>query len=686
MNKKTECIQRPYPDLFSPIMIGKYKVKNRIVSSPHSGGPNLYRAGDDGYSNFTETAAQYFGAIARGGAGIVHTGHLGVDPRFMLGSNCETFNFFSEKSIQEHALPVMHMMTDLIHTYGALAGFELNHCGHYGTPIQGNKLIGPMDCTMPNGMEVQAMDRAEMERVADYFAKAAYIGKRGGYDIINVHAAHNWLLGSFLSPLTNTRDDEFGGNWENRARFPRMVLERIRDAIGKDMLLEIRFSVSEIVAGGITLDEAANTLEMLSDIVDIVQCSAGKVHNMLASGYTFPMPYMAPGCNAHLAGEMKRRLGDKIIFETIGGINDPEMADSLVKEGTVDLVGMARTFIADPDWAEKARCGQSDEIRPCIRCLRCLNYATPPQTGTSICTVNARRIIPHELAPSQFKYPQRSKKVCVVGGGAAGMAAAIELSQKGHKVSLYEKSDKLGGRLSFSDYVEFKDDVKRYRDYLINCVKKAENVQIHMNTEATPDIIASEKPDAVVVALGAEKFIPNIPGAKGENVIHAVDIYGNESKLGNKLVIVGGGFVGCEACVHLQTMGKTIDVIEMTGELMAEAKAIKEERFFTEYYMTHEFNMNRTDLVDIKEIDRVHIHLNTCCVEVTDRGVYVEKDGQRSFIEADTVIMSTGFRPNHALVESFCNTAFDVIEIGDCDNVADLLNTSTGGYRAGMQI
>lgn len=680
--------QCPYPDLFSPIQIGKFRVKNRVVSSPHSGGPNLYRTAGNGYSNFTETAAQYFGAIARGGAGIVHTGHLGVDPRFSLGSNQELFNFFNkEEHLHEHTLPVMHMMTDLIHTYGAIASLELNHCGHYGTPVDSDqKLIGPVSCISSKGKEVVAMDRAEMERVADYFANAALIGKRGGYDMINVHAAHNWLLGNFFSPLGNTRDDEFGGNWKNRARFPRMVLERIREAIGPDMLIQMRFSVSEILAGGITLDEAANTIEYLSDLVDVVQCSAGKIHNVMASGYVFPMPYMQHGANAHLAAEMKRRLNGKVVFETIGGINQPEMADQLVRDGMVDLVGMARSFIADPDWAEKARCGHADEIRPCIRCLRCLNYANPPQTGTSVCTVNARRVIPHPLNPSLFTYPNHKKHVAVIGGGAAGMAAAVELSRKGHDIELYERSDKLGGRLFFADHVVFKEDVKRYREYLTNLVNKAENIHVHLNTAMSPEQVKAENFDAVVVAIGAKEFIPPVPGADGKNVIHAMKLYGNEDKLGSKIVIVGGGFVGCEACVHLQSMGKTVDVVEMTDELMSEAHAIEEERFFTEYYMTHEYTMDRTDLVDVPEIDRVKIHLSTRCVEVTDKGVVVEKDGQRSLIEADTVIMSTGFRPDKALVESYRGTAFDVIVIGDSDHVADLLNTSTSAYRAGQQI
>ena len=674
-----------YPDLFSPIIIGKTRIKNRVVSSPHSGGPNLYRAGDDGYSNFTETAAQYFGNIARGGAGIVNTGHLGVDPRYYLGSNCEMFNFFSKDHLHEHSLPVMHMMTDLIHAYGAVASFELNHCGPHGTPVNGGKLLGPMAMTMPNGFDVKAMDKSDMEQIADYFANAAYIGKRGGFDMINIHAGHSWLIGCFFSTINNKREDEFGGNWENRARFPRMVMERVREAVGPDMLIEMRFSVSESIPGGITLDEASKTIEMFSDIVDVVQCSVGKIHNLLAGGFLFPMPYMEHGCNAGWAKEMKARLGGKVVIETVGGINEPEMADAFVREGYTDLVGMARSFIADPDWAEKARRGCPEDIRPCIRCLRCLNYANPPQTGTSICTVNPRRIMPHPLP--QPEYPaKQNKNVAVIGGGPAGMMAALELANKGHNVTLYEKGPALGGRLAFADHVVFKEDVKRYRDYLAAQMEKHASIHVELNTDATPAFIASKKFDAVVVAIGAEKLIPNIPGANGKNVLHAVDMFGHEEELGEKVAIIGGGFVGCEACVHLQTKGKKVNIVEMANELMAESKDIEEERFFTLYYMTHEFDIHRRTFEDVKETDAVKVHLSAKCVEITDKGVYVEKDGKREFIEADTVVMSTGFRPNRALVEAYEGAAADVIDIGDCNRVGDLRNTSSGGYNAALRI
>ena len=594
--QKYEC---RYPHLFSPITIRGKVLKNRIVSSPHSGGPNLYRAGDNGLSNLTETAALYFGNVARGGAAVVNTGHLGVDPRFTLGANAERFNFFGEEIIHDHQLPVMHMMTDLIHAYGSLASIELNHPGHFGDPVGDQKnLLGPVDvdmsnkATMAGGKNVVGMDETEMNRVADYFANAALIGKRGGFDMVNIHAAHNWLLGEFFSPIENTRTDQYGGSVENRCRFPLMVLRRIREAVGDDMIISMRFSATEHMKSGITLEDAVKTIEIMQDAADIVQCSVGMIHNEFTEGNTLPMQYMKRGCNVPFAEEIRKHV--HIPIETVGGINEPEMAEEIIASGKADLVAMARSIIADPDWGIKAKEGRPEDIRPCIRCLRCLNYSRRPQTGTSICTVNPRRII-HTPLPAVGAFDPR-KKVVIIGGGAAGLQAAQEIGKCGHQVVLLEKSGKLGGRLEFADHMDFKRDIKRYRQYLITQVEKLDNVEVRLNTEATPELVASECPDAVIVAIGADNFLPKIPGRENKNVIHSSDLFTHVDELGEKIVVVGGGQVGCEQTVWLQTLGKQVDVVEMDDKLMkANWRDTPEEHFWTEFYMTHEYDGGETE-------------------------------------------------------------------------------------------
>ena len=671
-----------YPNLFSPLVIRGKTIKNRIVSSSHSGGPNLYEAAGNGLSNLSETAALYFGAIARGGAGVVNTGHLGVDPRYGLGSNCERFNFFEKDSIHEDQLPVMHMMTDLIHSYGALASIELNHCGHFGTPMPGYKLIGPMNKKLENGKEIVAMDEEEMNRVADYFAEAAWIGKRGGFDIVNIHAGHNWLLGEFFSPIENQRTDQYGGNAENRARFPKMVLDRIREKVGEDMIISVRFSANEKMEGGITMEDAIKSIQIMEETADIVHCSVGMIHNEFTEGHTFPMQYMERGCNVIYADEVKKHVS--IPIETVGGINEPEMAEAIIRDGRADLVAMARTFIADPDWAEKTRCGNEEDIRPCIRCLRCLNYAKPPQTGTSICTVNPRRIFPRPLPPESVG---QNKHVVVIGGGAAGMQAAQEIANNGNRVTLLEKSDKLGGRLIFSEYMEFKHDIKRYRDYLIHQVEKHPDIEIRLNVTATPQMVKELQADAVIIAAGAKDWAPAIEGRDKKNVIYSSQVFGHEKELGDHVIIIGGGQVGCEEAVYLQSLGKQVDIVEMTDMLMRDAMDTPEERFWTLFFMEHELDMTEVDLTKAPKTDRVKTHLSATCKEITENGAVIEyADGSSEVLEGDTVILATGFRADQSYIDTFKETAPRVIVIGDSDKTAGILNTSSSGYYASLCI
>ena len=301
-----------YPNLFSPITIKGHYFKNRIVAAPNSGGPNLFMAsGYEGFSTFTETAAHYYAGAARGGASTVNTGHLGVDPRFTLGSNKERFDFFSE-DIHHHVLPVMHMMTDLIHAYGAKASIELNHPGYRGTAVYGDKLLGPCDHVLQDGREVFAMDEEEMNKVADYFANAALIGKRGGFDIVNVHSGHGWLIHNFISPIFNKRTDEYGGSAENRARFPLMILKRIRESVGDEMLINFRFSVSDIAKGGNTLEESIAIIKILEEYADIVHCSAGSVNDFLSMAFMFGSQFNNHGNEAYLANEVKKLVNLKV--------------------------------------------------------------------------------------------------------------------------------------------------------------------------------------------------------------------------------------------------------------------------------------------------------------------------------------------------------------------------------------
>ena len=674
---------RMYPDLFRPLVIRNKRLKSRVVSSPH-GDPRMLRADREGYSIFSEDAATYYGRIARGGAAIVNTGHLGVDPRFYLGAHREYFDFKNPR-VNAYLLPAMHRIVENVHAYGSLASIELNHGGQWCTPVEGNRLLGPSYMEKEDGLIVEPMDQAEMEYVADCFAEAAYIGKRAGFDVINVHAAHNWLLGEFFSPIENKRTDEYGGSVENRARFPKMVMERIRERVGDEMILAMRISATEVEAGGITLEEVSRIVAIMSDTVDIVQCSAGKIHDSFTESFTFPSQYMPEGTNSHLARAVKASAPGCLI-ETIGGIDDPAFANEVIRSGGADLVGMARGFIADPDWVEKVRQNHPDDVRPCIRCLHCLDFCEPLESSGSMsyCSVNPRRAFIHEPAPI-ISYGGK-KNVAVIGGGPAGMLAAIEIADRGHQVILVEKEVKLGGRLEFADFITFKRGVKNYREYLKRQVAKRENIQVLLNTEANRELLEAMAPDAIIVATGATKFTPAIKGIGNKKVIHAAELFKRTDEIGEKVVVIGGGDVGCEITIQLQTMGKTVDLIETEDRLMKYSKDFWENKVFTEFFLKHEYKPELKSFDDLRDLDSVHIHLRTSCTEIRDEGVLIrEKDGETAFLEADTVILATGLR-NADDAPCFDELASTVLYIGDRAEVGNIENASRTAYACSLQI
>ncbi|MDY3917600.1 MAG: FAD-dependent oxidoreductase [Candidatus Limivivens sp.] len=374
-------------------------------------------------------------------------------------------------------------------------------------------------------------------------------------------------------------------------------------------------------------------------------------------------------------------------METVGGINDPDYAEHIIRDGVADFVAMARSFIADPDWAEKARLGKADDIRPCIRCLHCMDFCEPLDSSGSLscCSVNARRIYRRPL--EHVIRSKEQKQVIIVGGGPAGMNAAIEIADQGHQVTLLEKEKKLGGRLEFADFLSFKSGVRNYREYLIRQVKKRKNITIKTECKVTRDLLASYHADAIVIASGADKFVPNIPGSSLPIAIHSSDIFRHTDKIGDRVVVIGGGDVGCELTIQLQTMGKTVHLIEAADRLMKFSKGFWEDKVFTEFFLTHEYKPDLRSFDDLKNVTSVHIHLSSRCDSITERGVrFTDKDGQSHEIEADTVILSTGLCNQPDDLDCLDDLAETVLYIGDRRQPANIENATRDGYTASLRI
>lgn len=663
-----------YPHLFSPLKVGKNVFKNRIFLAPTHLPITIDQNGF-----LTKEGHTYYGNMAKGGCATVHMGEVIMDRVNSLAHE-DHLNMVDENTLQ-----TMNTFNEYAHIFGAKTSVELNHSGHFAMPQfgDGSDPMGPVEMDMPAGTHVRAMTEEDMAYVCKVYAKAANMAKRCGCDMVCMHMGHGWLLGGFLSPLINKRTDQYGGSRENRMRFPRMVLEAVRKAVGPDFIIEARLSGEDCVPGGIEIEDSIAYVKMIEDIVDLAHFSAGNRLFPETRAIMHPSHFLEEGHNVHLAHQAKL-AGVKIPIGAVGAIRNPEFAERILAEGKADYILMARGLVADNDWANKARAGKAEDIRPCIKCFRCMDLAGgkrtvsrhnladyltefPSVTRRIECAVNP--LHGNATCKINFPAPKRTKKVAVVGGGPAGMMAAITAAQRGHEVILFEKTGDLGGQTHYAKHVWFKVDMEDYRNYLIRQVKK-NKIDLRLNTEATPEMLKALAVDAVVVAVGAEPFVPPIPGAKTDKVWTAIDSYGHEDQLGEHVVLVGGGMVGCETALHLSSKGKKVTLVEMLDVLAPDG--IYTERLHTVHYINNDENIT--------------VMTDTRCVEITEEGAVVAGENGQQLIKADSVVLSAGMRSLEAERNKFNGIAYDVIAIGDCLKVGTISSATMTGYNAALTI
>lgn len=651
-----------YPHLFEPLVLGKKKVeiKNRIFSAP-MGCPVAQHT--DGRLN--EYGVYFYGRFAKGGFGMVNA--KSIVP--VGAKKNRTLNLEDETVFMD-----VHFMNEYAHAFGAKTGCELYH---EGALARTGKLFHSSEMILPNGKKVNAMTEADMHEIADEFAKAATLVKRAGFDSIILHYGHGWLMSSFLSPAYNHRSDAYNGTAENRMRFPRMVIERIRQAVGDDLLIDVRMSGSEWTPGGIEIEDTIQYVKLIEDIIDSVHITCGNRNNAKSRPDQHPSCFLPAGHNAENAMKVKQ-AGVRIPVGVVGGISEPELAEKIIADGMADFVLLGRQATIEPEWPEKVRHGREEDIRPCMRCNFCIDTGRRGKLSTAItydaeATFNLQCAADPTYGQGYYKKfvpkPEVSKDVAVIGGGLAGLEAAMTAAERGHRVKLIEKTDALGGVMAHTDGIWFKKDIGRFRDYLITQCKK-HGVEFLMNTEADRSMIDEMDPDAVIVAVGAEPVVPKIPGVQGEHVLIAEDVLHNPDLAQKHVVIIGGGQVGCETAIVLGNRGHNVHVIEGSEHMMGTAQF--SQRIHTLQFMEKAGATYQT---------------NALCKKIQNDGILItDEKGEEQFLSADSVVLAVGRRALIDLRETFRDSAFDVIYVGDCLKAENIPHAIRTGYDAALRL
>ena len=642
-----------YNHVFTPLKVGNTTFRNRVEFSPLVCDlTNCLGEPTQDYYDFVERQAE-------SGVAIIHLGATPVD-RLNAFDAHNTIDITDESKIQG-----LVSIAEAAHRQGAKISVELVHAGRGAHPTltTTEDAIAPSNFPIPGRFPyVREMGNRDIDSVIASYVDTTTRLQRCGFDGVLVHGAHGNLIAQFLSPMTNTRSDEWGGSPERRRKFPLKLLKTLREAVGKDFILELRISGDEIVDGGMRTPEVIEFLRPAQEYIDLINVSAGLIVETRGQFYCMPPYYRKRAANVPYAKQIKTDPEIYLPISVVGGITTMQVADDLIAEGAVDMVAIARALLADPDLLNKSYRGKPEEARPCLRCWNCMDAY-----GKHIhCTVNPS--LARSYRYSKVWKADEKKKVVVVGGGVAGTEAARTLVKRGHDVVLFEKTEKLGGLLNDVNKLPFKDDLLFYTEWIQRMTAVC-GADIRLNTPATPELVLAENPDAVIVAVGSKPIDPPIPGLGEPYVYSVIDVDSGRIKipLGSNVVVCGGGLSGCESALALAMEGIKVTIVDM----------IAKGDFATgTHYLTRNFLMYLLDENGVEIIDKHIIR------KIEDHKVEIEGDDWTfKHLEADYIIKAFGMQKNSEETDPYFELIPDVYFIGDCYEVNNITNANFMAYE-----
>ena len=648
--------------LFEPGQIGSLKIKNRIVMAPMfavgmtSPSPNL---------GFSQRGIDYYSARAKGGVGLITTGLICPNEKLEKSCGYPMVNAWSD-------ILWLSELAEAVHDYGAKifvqfsAGLGCQGPPNPDLPHGGLVAPSPIPAFFDPNVICRELTTEEIEELVYDFGHGASLIANAGIDGIEIHAHQGYLLTEFLTPRTNKRTDEYGGDLDGRLRIIIGLVHAVKKAAGADYPVTVRYGLTDHLEGEIEgargVDEGLEIARKLEAVgVDGLHIDAGVYET---NNWAQPPTTQPDGCLVYVAEMAKKAVRVPII--AVGKLGNPELAESVLKAGKADFIALGRPLLADPNWPNKVKEGRIDDIRPCLGdnegCLarvfagKHISCTVNPQTG------NERNFT---LTPADEK-----KSVVIVGGGPGGMEAARVAALRGHKVTLVEKGYELGGNLIAAAVPEFKYEYRRLIDYYVTQLRKL-GVSTKLGIEATAELVLSMSPDVVFIATGSRPLVPNIPGVDKDIVITAVELLLDKPQIGQSVIIVGGNLVGAEVALYLGGQGKMVTIVECLDKIM------RNMDWINALDIQRRFDGLESDRLDVK------ILTNTEAVEVVDDGLVVsEKSGKRRTLKADNIVLAVGMVSNEdRLSEALRGEVKEVYHIGDCVSLGKVIDAVWKGFR-----